>query len=731
MTEVPAWAFEIPSAPVHQEPPRPQRPLTPQQLREFGSILIEQFIKRIVLALRGYFVPGGGAAFDQLQSWADTLFGNLRDFIGTDPADPGFDLVDAVNDFIDNQLAEIVDGSKITALDASKLFGLIADARVPSLQALRDAILGVGGAPAGSLPFTLPATLGSPNASVWRVFSVLRDFLSFDPGEDGLDLGDAIDAFITTTLASIVDGTKLTALGALRDAIGQAIDGGTGTGYTLALVKSRLENIPSANIVSLAAAKVVGTLADTNIPALAISKITGLAARITHLDGSGQFDATALIGDVADARLPTLAQVRDGLFNGWTGLSLAGVSLPDMQAQASEMSATLSAAWSAIADLQAKDTGGTNSGVSGGDDFERTATTDLGGASYFSQTYSGASTTAKLAIVNGHDAAWVVDSGDDGARSCMARRTATADAVTLDDYQIVSMVIGTQLHDTNVNITGECHNSLYGRVNTAATHYVRAKVERGQASLWYAAGGSEAQLGSPVSTTHAVGVKFDLVCGTSGGLRVFQIRRNGAVILTYTDGAAVTSAGASYRGWGFGMGNAAEVFGNQTVRPSSIARVTVADNTPQAILGTTFRAYRASTSGISNSTGDHVLASGTMDTVDYISPDLTWDSSTQKVTVSSAGTYAFAARYEFTSSMNGAAPWVQGWYKNGSIKARGDRKDGTAVGATAETTVGGQMFVDYLVPGDYVQPSVNTGAARSIVGDAAGTKSWLVAMKIA
>ncbi|ANN98208.1 hypothetical protein [Mycobacteroides abscessus] len=69
-SEVPDWALEIPSAPVHQKrSDELTRPFTPQQLQEFGKQFIEQFLGRVVLAVVGHLIPGVGS-FDQLREWA-------------------------------------------------------------------------------------------------------------------------------------------------------------------------------------------------------------------------------------------------------------------------------------------------------------------------------------------------------------------------------------------------------------------------------------------------------------------------------------------------------------------------------------------------------------------------------------------------------------------------------------------------------------------------------------
>lgn len=78
---MPEWALEIPSAPVHQEQSNQLvRPFTAQQLIEFGQELVEQFIKRVVLALAGFFIPGV-PSFEQLVAWADNLPNQIAGFI--------------------------------------------------------------------------------------------------------------------------------------------------------------------------------------------------------------------------------------------------------------------------------------------------------------------------------------------------------------------------------------------------------------------------------------------------------------------------------------------------------------------------------------------------------------------------------------------------------------------------------------------------------------------------
>ncbi|UCR74395.1 minor tail protein [Mycobacterium phage Ritam007] len=89
--EMPDWAKEIPSAPIHRQPAGSEvvRPLTPQQLVEFGKELIEQFIRRVVQALAGVFIPGV-PSFEQLKDWAESLpdLGQIVEMIWNSPLNP-------------------------------------------------------------------------------------------------------------------------------------------------------------------------------------------------------------------------------------------------------------------------------------------------------------------------------------------------------------------------------------------------------------------------------------------------------------------------------------------------------------------------------------------------------------------------------------------------------------------------------------------------------------------
>lgn len=171
------------------------------------------------------------------------------------------------------------------------------------LQQIRDALTGIVDATPTDLDNWLLNLLTSTSPlDASNLFGTL--LASLIPG---LDASKIVSGTFGDGLVPIV--------GVLRDAIGQAIDGGSTTGYTAAQVKSKLQAFPGGNIVgSLAAALISGVLSGSNIPALDASKVT------TGTFGTGLIpglDAAKIIsGALALARIPSLpaGQITSGVF---------------------------------------------------------------------------------------------------------------------------------------------------------------------------------------------------------------------------------------------------------------------------------------------------------------------------------------------------------------------------------------------------------------------------------
>lgn len=607
----------------------------------------------------------------------------------------------------------------------ASILGLLDDKKLPLLlddfQDFLNTIVGVGS-----------------GATADDVLAKFTDILS--------DLGLKLDL---TSWQSLLDGVKGAGGGAIVDLINKLthLDSSGQFDASKLFNLSGIGAIAQSSITGLTTALsglLSGSTWQTFLDSIKGSgggSITDVVNKLFHLNSSGVIDVTGVpalpaskvtTGTFSDSFLPSVPAIRDGLSTALSGLTISGVSLTDLVSRFTNLVATTQDTAAALSDIQSQLNGSNFSGVSGSDDLERTSTTDLGGTGFFTQVYTGAATNTKL-VANGHEADISPDLSNDASVQCYARCTNPLFTNTATTYQEASIILGSRLDDTNGIVTGVCSNRIYLRCNAAGTQYVFAEIERSQVSIWYKNGGSETQLGSTqaILSKGSPGSRWRFKAGTGGGQYTFMVFLGIQPILTVNDVSHVTALNT---GWGIGVSTAADVFSNQVVRPATIAMATIADTSAAAVVGSTFRAYRATTSGVSNATGDHSLPSGTLDTIDYISPDFSWDSSTQKLTLSSTappGTYLMSSRFEFSSTLGGGgSAWITKWSKNSAIFAMSDREDETLFGSSTNIAVGGQAVMTYLQPGDTLQPSVNVGAARSIIGDAGGQKTWVSVARI-
>lgn len=288
------------------------------------------------------------------------------------------------------------------------------------------------------------------------------------------------------------------------------------------------------------------------------------------------------------------------------------------------------------------------------------------------------------------------------------------DAETETDQQIISGIF--------TSVSGDNRAGLRGRVNSAGTTYVQAVYIPGNSEPWYlssiVAGASHfLAYGADVFTPGAV---YSLVCGTGvGPNRTFQILKNGTPIQLYnspfSSGALSvidtfndSQIGSGYRRGGYYLKGTAK-----------LSTWALADNTPPAIVGSGFRAYRTASTTLTNSGGSPALFPGSwFDTTDYVSSDLTHDSSSNKVTVSVSGHYRIQMVLHAASYVNwGASNYLFGTlYVNGTRVRTGNN---LIYGYKLETS-----YDIYLEAGDYVQLGYVSNTNFSANGDAGGLITW-------
>ncbi|QBI96261.1 minor tail protein [Mycobacterium phage Patt] len=476
--------------------------------------------------------------------------------------------------------------------------------------------------------------------------------------------------------------------------------------------------------------------------------------RIVNLDLLGRFDASQLTNL---PNIPTIPGTNVGGVGGsgsivghlqetWNNFwgALVGrqadddVSLADPTEQIAELASTTAAHSSAIAQLMANQDGDANQGVVGGDDFERVAVGNLGGG--WAEFYALGSGNGYYDISNGHEAVW----HDQGANTNTGTfvRTDPADERTETDYQRITFVVGTVAGEQPLPFigTGGQHIRLWARVNDDADTVGITDgvfIEVGGASLaqfGYRKAGTTTMVGSTVSCTWGVGTQFTIDAGTADGVEHFRFSKNGSPILAWEDSSGVTSCGENFRRWGWEGQAQARGLGQGT--PSSCARITIADNTPTAVYGTTMRVFRTNTSGVScpqySGQEGTPLPANVFDSIAYKSADLDWNPATNTVTFNTEkpATYHVQCRIEFSSAL-GLGAYLLVLYKNGVVWSY-NMSEQYPLGfgfSDPRTTIIGDFTV-YAEPGDTIRMyRINTDA-KNIVGGFGGAVTFLNVAKM-
>jgi hypothetical protein len=281
----------------------------------------------------------GGISFDDLiglfsgaagglsgSSGLEDIFADITDLLGDptslgsgSPGLPGIGSIPLLGGLLSggNILASIIpslDASKVTTGTFSA--GLIPALAISGITGLSGYLANLNSSGVWSGSLTSAATVGG--TAITTLLGNITSGGLFDSGKLSNVTGT-----IAGSLISALDASKITSgtfadgylpdLGSLRDAVAQAIYGGSTTGYTAAQVKTALGVIPGGNIASAVAAAIVpsldaskittGTFASGLIPAIAISGITSLSGYLTNLTSggvwSGSLTSSATVGGTA------------------------------------------------------------------------------------------------------------------------------------------------------------------------------------------------------------------------------------------------------------------------------------------------------------------------------------------------------------------------------------------------------------------------------------------------
>ncbi|APD21000.1 minor tail protein [Mycobacterium phage LeoAvram] len=569
-----------------------------------------------------------------------------------------------------------------------------------------------------------------PIGSVLTAFDVLEEQLLklplealryFKPLIPGATENDFVDVY--TAVAKIIDNLTDLPMALLK---GEFLEWLGGTYAVLSTEVRQILEILSGLIVTPINSAVQGVKDWWNL-------ITG---KTSKLNTSGQLAADQLTGTVPTDKVGGFsgtANLADGLttlvdntVKAAGNILGSGFGLQDLFDSLKGMQSNIADANAALAQLQADWAGSVNSGKKFFVNFG-----DYDNANSVPSILTEVVNTGpgSVATVDGQ-LQWL-DSG-----SAFAQRMYLYNVEPLmDDYFEVQFVMPRRSEDEFFGFANPPYNYAIGRSNASGSRFCFARVGYQRARIGCMVDGTMTLFGTQdISYQAPAGARIKFRGGTSGGVRVFQLLVNNQIIGTVTDTGNVSYAGEGYRM--IGLGFEAQPRGNGQGTPGTISALSANDNTPQQVVGTSFRAYRAATGSINKTSGANVLPANCIDTIDHISSDLTWTPATQRLTYNGERpkTFLVGMRIKSGAIIPSAGNWTQVLYKNGSLYARLEGHQGHMDTSTNNdnenhlTFVGGGTPMVQMNPGDYIAFGFENTSTIGIIGSGDGSQTWVNAI---
>ncbi|QIQ62559.1 minor tail protein [Mycobacterium phage Polymorphads] len=569
-----------------------------------------------------------------------------------------------------------------------------------------------------------------PIGSVLTAFDVLEEQLLklplealryFKPLIPGATENDFVDVY--TAVAKIIDNLTDLPMALLK---GEFLEWLGGTYAVLSTEVRQILEILSGLIVTPINSAVQGVKDWWNL-------ITG---KTSKLNTSGQLAADQLTGTVPTDKVGGFsgtANLADGLttlvdntVKAAGNILGSGFGLQDLFDSLKGMQSNIADANAALAQLQADWAGSVNSGKKFFVNFG-----DYDNANSVPSILTEVVNTGpgSVATVDGQ-LQWL-DSG-----SAFAQRMYLYNVEPLmDDYFEVQFVMPRRSEDEFFGFANPPYNYAIGRSNASGSRFCFARVGYQRARIGCMVDGTMTLFGTQdISYQAPAGARIKFRGGTSGGVRVFQLLVNNQIIGTVTDTGNVSYVGEGYRM--IGLGFKAQPRGNGQGTPGTISALSANDNTPQQVVGTSFRAYRAATGSINKTSGANVLPANCIDTIDHISSDLTWTPATQRLTYNGERpkTFLVGMRIKSGAIIPSAGNWTQVLYKNGSLYARLEGHQGHMDTSTNNdnenhlTFVGGGTPMVQMNPGDYIAFGFENTSTIGIIGSGDGSQTWVNAI---
>lgn len=445
------------------------------------------------------------------------------------------------------------------------------------------------------------------------------------------------------------------------------------------------------------------------------SGVTGVVGKgLTDVLGAAQ-GVTAGISNA----LSGVGSVIDAAVQGFLGLFGIGWTQADVNAAFQSQAASTTANSAAIASIIQEQSSNAQAGNSADINFTlltNSAVLPVG----FTPINSGTG-TATFGIFSGQ--AQMINETWNGSRTVTGVYTSKQ---TLTDYQIIGCVMSAipEQNDTS-------YHTLCGRSNTAGTSRVEVRLFRNKIVLGCFVAGS---FTSFTTFDHALqaGSAYYLWCGSAGGLRNFRVYVNSTLLFSYPEVGTTSQVGASFRCTCIGIFDKGSRFTANAYAwwdgghlfpspywvyetPGSVSRWLFSDNAIPTYFGTAARITRISTTPVTV-TADVAFPANFLDTVEYCTPDVTWNSASQMATVTKEGVYVIEVGYQSNATSQGSVVALV----NGVLKH---------VGEMSDHTWGQGTFPHYLHVNDTVQPGSHFGIA--LKGEATGLYSFFTLHRVA
>lgn len=243
-------------------------------------------------------------------------------------------------------------------------------------------------------------------------------------------------------------------------------------------------------------------------------------------------------GSIGSGFVPGLISAFDSLVNRFLGISGTGWGAADADHAIAANAATLLGLSNQVAQLQTVFT----SGVTGGDEFERTES-NLGAD--WDMDYGSGGGGWKT---NGHDAYW--DKSGTAARKSIGRYIPLT---AQNDLMYTTATFASAPEDPVFPPGSPAINRVATRMSADNQNYVYADFGNGQVKIGRVVSGVETVLATgSLPANIGSSTQGTIVAGKPGTARYFKALLNGGFALDVTEASAISMVGSSYRQGGFG-----------------------------------------------------------------------------------------------------------------------------------------------------------------------------------